>query len=51
MIRFGMGPKPTPDGTLALSLSMGDKRLPGIDPARVASLPVVRPGRSCFAGL
>jgi uncharacterized protein YbjT (DUF2867 family) len=30
MIHFGMGPKPAPDGTLALTLPMGDKKLPGI---------------------
>jgi uncharacterized protein YbjT (DUF2867 family) len=29
-IHFGMGPKPGPDGTLAITLPMGDKRLPGI---------------------
>jgi uncharacterized protein YbjT (DUF2867 family) len=30
LIHFGMGPKPGPDGTLALTLPMGDKKLPGI---------------------
>ena len=29
-ITFGMGPKPGPDGKLALTLPMGDKKLPGI---------------------
>lgn len=29
-IHFGMGPKPGPDGNLAITLPMGDKRLPGI---------------------
>jgi len=29
-IHFGMGPKPGPDGTLALTLPIGDARLPGI---------------------
>ena len=29
-IHFGMGPKRGPDGTLAITLPMGDKRLPGI---------------------
>lgn len=29
-IYFGLGPKPGPDGVLALTLPMGDKRLPGI---------------------
>ncbi len=29
-IFFGMGPKPGPDGVLALTLPMGDKKLPGI---------------------
>ncbi len=30
LIHFGMGPKPGPDGRLAFTLPMGDKRLPGI---------------------
>jgi uncharacterized protein YbjT (DUF2867 family) len=29
-IHFGMGPKPGPDGRLAITLPMGDKPLPGI---------------------
>jgi uncharacterized protein YbjT (DUF2867 family) len=29
-IHFGMGPKRTPDGTLAITLAMGEKKLPGI---------------------
>ncbi|HVJ14322.1 MAG TPA: NmrA/HSCARG family protein [Polyangiaceae bacterium] len=29
-IFFGQGPKPGPDGTLTLTLPMGDKKLPGI---------------------
>jgi uncharacterized protein YbjT (DUF2867 family) len=29
-ISFGMGPKPGPDGKLAIALPMGDKKLPGI---------------------
>jgi len=29
-IHFGMGPKRGPDGTLAITLPMGDKKLPGI---------------------
>ena len=29
-IHFGLGPKPAGDGTLELTLPMGDKRLPGI---------------------
>ena len=29
-IYFGAGPKPGPDGTLALTMPMGDKKLPGI---------------------
>jgi uncharacterized protein YbjT (DUF2867 family) len=29
-IHFGMGPKPGPDGKLAITLPMGDKKLPGI---------------------
>jgi len=39
MIHFGTGPKRGPDGTLALTMPMGDKRLPGIavdDIGRVA---------------
>ncbi|MBX3341933.1 MAG: NmrA/HSCARG family protein [Nitrospira sp.] len=30
LIHFGMGPKPGPDGALALTLPMGEARLPGI---------------------
>jgi uncharacterized protein YbjT (DUF2867 family) len=30
LIHFGMGPKPGPDGVLAFTLPMGDKKLPGI---------------------
>jgi uncharacterized protein YbjT (DUF2867 family) len=30
LIYFGMGPKPGPDGKLAITLPMGDKKLPGI---------------------
>ena len=30
MIYFGMGPKKGPDGNLAITLPMGDKKLPGI---------------------
>ena len=29
-ILFGMGPKKGPDGTLAITLPMGDKKLPGV---------------------
>jgi uncharacterized protein YbjT (DUF2867 family) len=29
-VYFGMGPKPGPDGKLAITLPMGDKKLPGI---------------------
>ena len=29
-IGFGMGPKPGPDGKLAITMPMGDKKLPGI---------------------
>jgi uncharacterized protein YbjT (DUF2867 family) len=31
LIHFGMGPKKGPDGTLLLTLPMGDRQLPGID--------------------
>jgi uncharacterized protein YbjT (DUF2867 family) len=30
LIHFGMGPKPGPDGRLAIAFPMGDRRLPGI---------------------
>lgn len=30
LIHFGMGPKPGPDGKLAFTLPMGEKKLPGI---------------------
>jgi uncharacterized protein YbjT (DUF2867 family) len=30
MIYFGMGPKKGPDGKLAITMPMGDKKLPGI---------------------
>jgi len=30
LIHFGMGPKPGPDGRLAFTLPMGDRKLPGI---------------------
>jgi len=30
LIHFGMGPRPGPDGELAITFPMGDKRLPGI---------------------
>ena len=30
LIHFGMGPKRGPDGKLAITLPMGDKKLPGI---------------------
>jgi uncharacterized protein YbjT (DUF2867 family) len=30
LIHFGMGPKPGPDGTLALTLPMGEAKLPGM---------------------
>ena len=30
LIHFGMGPKPGPDGVLAFTLPMGEKKLPGI---------------------
>lgn len=35
MIFFGMGPKPGPDGKLAITLPMGDKKLPGIAAADI----------------
>ena len=30
LIHFGMGPKPGPDGTLSITLPMGNKKLPGM---------------------
>ena len=30
LVHFGMGPKPGPDGVLAFTLPMGDRKLPGI---------------------
>lgn len=30
LIHFGMGPKPGPDGVLAFTIPMGDRKLPGI---------------------
>jgi uncharacterized protein YbjT (DUF2867 family) len=30
LVHFGMGPKPGPDGTLAITMPMGNARLPGI---------------------
>ncbi|MGE0040757.1 MAG: NmrA/HSCARG family protein [Vicinamibacterales bacterium] len=30
LIHFGLGPKPGPDGRLAITMPMGDKKLPGI---------------------
>lgn len=41
MISFGMGPKKGPDGRLALTLPMGDKKLPGIAVADI--------GKCCFS--
>merc|ERR1711941_261233 len=35
MIFFGMGPKPGPDGKLAITFPMGDKKLPGISAADI----------------
>jgi uncharacterized protein YbjT (DUF2867 family) len=34
-IYFGMGPKPGPDGVLAITMPMGDKKLPGIAAADI----------------
>jgi uncharacterized protein YbjT (DUF2867 family) len=34
-IHFGMGPKKGPDGTLAITMPMGDKKLPGIAAADI----------------
>jgi uncharacterized protein YbjT (DUF2867 family) len=36
-IYFGAGPKPGPDGVLALTMPMGDKRLPGIAAADIGA--------------
>jgi uncharacterized protein YbjT (DUF2867 family) len=37
LIHFGMGPRPGPDGTLELTLPMGDKPLPGIAAADIGA--------------
>jgi uncharacterized protein YbjT (DUF2867 family) len=37
LIYFGSGPKPGPDGVLALTMPMGDKRLPGIAAADIGA--------------
>ena len=36
-IHFGMGPKPSPDGTLAITLPMGDQKMPGIAAADIGA--------------
>ena len=35
LVHFGMGPKPGPDGTLAITMPMGNARLPGIAAADI----------------
>jgi uncharacterized protein YbjT (DUF2867 family) len=37
LIYFGAGPKPGPDGVLALTMPMGDQRLPGIAAADIGA--------------
>jgi len=37
LIHFGMGPKPGPDGRLAFTLPMADKKLPGIAAADIGA--------------
>ena len=50
-IYFGAGPKPGPDGVLALTLPMGDKRLPGIAAEDIGkcALGIFKAGRSSSA--
>ena len=36
-IHFGMGPKPNPDGTLAITMPMGDQKMPGIAAADIGA--------------
>jgi len=43
-IHFGMGPKPNPDGTLAITLPMGDQKMPGIAAADIGCGPAFRRG-------
>jgi uncharacterized protein YbjT (DUF2867 family) len=47
LIYFGMGPKPAEDGTLAYTMPMGDKKLPGIATADIgrAALGIFKRGR------
>lgn len=52
LVHFGMGPKPGPDGQLAFTLPMGDRKLPGIaaeDIGRCA-LGVFQKGRALIGG-
>jgi len=50
LIHFGMGPKPGPDGTLALTLPMGKAKLPGIaaDDIGRAAYEVFKRGEELF---
>jgi uncharacterized protein YbjT (DUF2867 family) len=47
LIHFGMGPRPGPDGQLAITFPMGDKKLPGIaaDDIGRCALGIFRQGR------
>jgi len=47
LIFFGMGPKKGPDGTLAITMPMGDKKLPGVavDDIGTCALGIFKKGR------
>jgi uncharacterized protein YbjT (DUF2867 family) len=50
LIHFGMGPKPGPDGTLALTLPMGDKPMAGIAAEDIGKCAygIFRKGNDCI---
>ncbi len=50
LIYFGMGPKKGPDGTLAITMPMGDKKLPGIAAEDIGKCAygIFKKGRECI---
>lgn len=52
LVHFGMGPKPGPDGQLAFTLPMGDRKLPGIAAGDIGrcALGVFQKGRALIGG-
>lgn len=52
LVHFGMGPKPGPDGQLAFTLPMGDRKLPGIAAGDIGrcALGVLQKGRALIGG-